>query len=75
MSKPNLKPPKDFEDAMSELERIVADMEEGKISLEESLARFERGSFLIEHCRKVLSTAEEKIELLTKAAPAKADEA
>lgn len=74
MSKSNQKPPKDFEEAMSELERIVADMEGGKTSLEESLARFERGSFLIDHCRKVLATAEEKIESLTKAAPTKADE-
>jgi exodeoxyribonuclease VII small subunit len=61
------KPPKDFEDAMSELDRIVADMEEGKTTLEESLAKFERGSFLIEHCRKVLSQAEQKIEMLTTA--------
>ena len=66
MSKSTQKPPKDFEDAVTELDRIVADMEEGKTTLEESLAKFERGSFLIEHCRKVLSQAEQKIELLTK---------
>ncbi|HRK30097.1 MAG TPA: exodeoxyribonuclease VII small subunit [Tepidisphaeraceae bacterium] len=66
MSKSHNKPPKDFEEAMAELDRIVADMEEGKTSLEESLVRFERGSFLIEHCRKVLSQAEQKIEVLTR---------
>jgi len=66
MSKSSQKPPKDFEDAVTELDRIVVDMEEGKTTLEESLAKFERGSFLIEHCRKVLAAAEQKIELLTK---------
>ncbi|MDW8263662.1 MAG: exodeoxyribonuclease VII small subunit [Phycisphaerales bacterium] len=75
MSKPSQKPPKDFEGAMAELEQIVGDMESGRISLEESLEKFERGSFLIEHCRKVLATAEQKIEMLSRPlAPAPAEE-
>lgn len=66
MSKATNKPPKDFEDAMVELEQIVADMEAGRTTLEESLTRFERGTFLIDHCRKLLSAAEKRIEELTK---------
>lgn len=62
------KAPKDFEEAVAELEQIVSDMESGRITLEDSLAKFERGSFLIEHCRKVLGAAEQKIETLTRAA-------
>jgi len=72
MSKSAAKTPKDFEEAMAELEQIVADMEAGRITLEESLVRFERGTFLIDHCRKVLSAAEKKIEQLTKPADASA---
>ena len=68
MSKPQAKPPKDFEQAMTELEQIVHDMEAGKTTLEESLLKFERGTFLIEHCRKLLTSAEKKIEELTRAA-------
>ena len=36
-----------FEDALAELQRIVADLENGSVGLEESLARFERGVTLL----------------------------
>src|ERR1700722_18005758 len=68
MAKKNLSPPKSFEDALSELEQILADMEGGQVALEESLGKYERGSFLIRHCRGVLSTAEKQIEVLSKTA-------
>jgi len=67
MAKKNQTPPKSFEEALSELERILADIEAGEIGLEESLAKYERGNFLIQHCRVVLGTAEKQIELLSKA--------
>jgi exodeoxyribonuclease VII small subunit len=66
MSKSSHKPPKDFEEAMTELERIVADMEAGRTTLEDSLLKFERGSFLLEHCRKLLGAAEKKIASLSR---------
>ena len=50
------------------MEQIVADMEGGQVGLEESLVRYERGNFLIQHCRGVLNTAEKQIEMLSKAA-------
>jgi exodeoxyribonuclease VII small subunit len=66
MAKKNQTLPKSFEDALSELEQILADIEGGGIGLEESLAKYERGNFLIQHCRGVLQSAEKQIELLNK---------
>ena len=58
--------PKSFEEALAELEHILADIEGGQIGLEESISRYERGSFLIRHCRDVLNSAEKQIEILSK---------
>jgi exodeoxyribonuclease VII small subunit len=60
--------PKTFEDALQELEQILTDIEGGQVGLEESLVKYERGTFLIQHCRGVLSTAEKQIEILGKSA-------
>ena len=67
-SKRNLSPPKTFEEALAELEQILAEIEGGELGLEESLLRYERGNFLIQHCRGVLNTAEKQIELLSRGA-------
>ena len=66
MAKKNLQPPKSFEDAIEELEKILTEIESGNVGLEESLARYERGTFLIQHCRTVLTQAEKQIEQITK---------
>ena len=58
--------PKSFEEAIGELERILSEMEGGQVGLEESLTKYERGTFLIQHCRGVLGAAEKQIELLSK---------
>lgn len=68
MARKNQTPPKSFEDALQELEQILSDIEGGQVGLEESLVKYERGTFLIQHCRGVLSTAEKQIELLSKTA-------
>ena len=68
MAKKNLTPPKSFEEALRELETILAEIESGDVGLEESLTKYERGNFLIQHCRGVLNGAEKQIELLSKAA-------
>ena len=60
--------PKSFEEALQELEQILADIEGGELGLEDSLAKYERGNFLIHHCRGVLGQAEKQIELLSKSA-------
>ena len=64
--KANQTPPKSFEDALRELEQILSEIESGNVGLEESLAKYERGNFLIHHCRGVLNGAEKQIELLSK---------
>ena len=67
MAKKNQTPPKNFEEALGELEEILSQIESGQCGLEESLVKYERGTFLIQHCRSVLNVAEQQIEMLTKA--------
>jgi exodeoxyribonuclease VII small subunit len=68
MARKNQTPPKTFEEALVELEQILSSIEGGEVGLEESLNRYERGSFLIQHCRGVLNAAEKQIEVLSKSA-------
>jgi exodeoxyribonuclease VII small subunit len=68
MSKKPQSQPRNFEEALAELEQILSEIESGQTGLEQSLIKYERGSFLIQHCRAVLSKAEKQIELLSKAA-------
>lgn len=70
MAKTKQTQPKNFEDAVGELEKILADMERGDVPLEESLTRYERGNYLLQFCRQVLGKAEQQIEELTKTADA-----
>ena len=51
-----------FEDAMKELETIVARLEKGDISLEDSIAAYERGELLKKRCEELLNQAEARIE-------------
>ena len=67
MAKRNQTAPKTFEEALQELEQILAEIESGEMGLEDSLVKYERGNFLIQHCRLVLTSAEKQIELLSKA--------
>lgn len=53
-----------FEAALAELESIVQNMESGKLSLEESLAAYQRGATLLKHCQAALAAAEQKIQVL-----------
>ena len=54
-----------FEESLAELERIVRDLEDGAIGLEEALARYEQGVALIKKCYAQLLQAEQRILLLT----------
>jgi exodeoxyribonuclease VII small subunit len=54
-----------FEEAVAELEKIVAAIESGQIGLEESLARYEQGMELVKKCRLILDRAEKRIDLLS----------
>ena len=53
-----------FEDAIQQLEHIVASLEAGDLSLEDSLTSFEKGIKLTHDCQKQLNEAEQKIALL-----------
>ncbi|MCK5888565.1 MAG: exodeoxyribonuclease VII small subunit [Methylococcales bacterium] len=53
-----------FEDSLEELEQLVSKMEEGDLSLEESLKSFERGIKLTGTCQKALDSAEQKVQIL-----------
>lgn len=53
-----------FEQALAELEQIVRDLEDGTTTLEESLARYERGVGLLKGCYAQLRAAEQKIAML-----------
>jgi exodeoxyribonuclease VII small subunit len=66
MARKNHTPPKNFEDAVSELEEILASIEGGELGLEETLLKYERGNFLVQHCREVLNAAEKQIEMISK---------
>ena len=50
-----------FEDALSEVERIVRELEDGSTGLEQSLAGYEAGIALLKHCYAKLRDAEQRI--------------
>jgi exodeoxyribonuclease VII small subunit len=51
-----------FERALKELEGIVTRLERGDVELEESIAIYERGEALRDHCDRLLRQAEAKVE-------------
>jgi len=53
-----------FEAALAELEQVVADMEGGKLPLEESLAAYQRGAELLRQCRSRLDDAQQQVRIL-----------
>jgi exodeoxyribonuclease VII small subunit len=56
-------PPR-FEEALAEIESILRELEDGATSLEDSLARYERGVGLLRQCYAQLRDAEQKVKLL-----------
>ena len=54
-----------FEAAMAELERVVSQLEAGQVPLEDSIALYERGAKLKEHCEARLKAAEARVEAIT----------
>ena len=76
----DVSPPKDFETALGELERIVASMEGQQLPLAESLAAYKRGAELVAFCQSALKDAQQQIEILERGvrktfAPNDADDA
>jgi exodeoxyribonuclease VII small subunit len=54
-----------FEAALTELEKIVRQLEEGKSSLEDAIGAYERGAKLKEHCERKLSEAKARVEKIS----------
>ena len=54
-----------FEQALAELEKIVAALESGKAGLEDSITQYERGVALRQHCESKLKDAQLRVEKLT----------
>ena len=54
----------DFEQALEDLEALVSSMEEGELSLEDSLQAFEIGIKLTRECQAALKQAEQKVQVL-----------
>lgn len=56
--------PARFDEALGELEKLVETLEQGDLSLEDSLAHFERGIGLARECRESLQSAEQQVQML-----------
>jgi exodeoxyribonuclease VII small subunit len=57
-------PPSSFEEAMSELEQLVAQMEAGELPLEASVAAYKRGSELVKYCAAQLDKVDSQVKVL-----------
>jgi len=55
-----------FEDALSELEKIVKELEEGKVELDGAIEKYERGAALKRHCEAKLAEAQARIDKIKK---------
>lgn len=53
-----------FENALTRLEQITEELEDGDLSLEKSLKKFDEGISLVEYCNDTLTDAKAKVELL-----------
>lgn len=54
----------DFEQALTALEALVERMEDGEMSLEESLSAFEQGVWLTQECQRALTEAQLRVQVL-----------
>ena len=57
-------PPKTFESALEELEKLVADLEAGKLPLADSLAAYKRGAELLKYAQGELALVEQQVKVL-----------
>ena len=54
-----------LEQSLAEITALVDKMEQGELTLEQSLQDFERGVTLVKHCQKLLKEAELRVEILS----------
>lgn len=56
-----------FDERLARLEQIVAELEQGKVGLEDAIARYQEGTELIRGCRELLDRFQKRVEELTEA--------
>ncbi len=61
---PAIDPQLRYEEALKELEKLVSEMESGKLSLEETLSAYQRGTALLKHCQGVLAQVEQQVKFI-----------
>lgn len=64
MTKPKTQKPQSFEQALAEIESIVAAMEAGQLPLEQALAAYKRGAELLQYCQAQLQEAQQQVKVL-----------
>lgn len=64
MTKPKTQKPQSFEQALAEIESIVAAMEAGQLPLEQALAAYKRGAELLQYCQAQLLDAQQQVKVL-----------
>lgn len=64
---PNFEATPSFEEAIAELESIVAQMESGNLPLDQSIKAYKRGAELLQSCQQSLADAEQQVRILTEA--------
>jgi len=57
-----------FEEQMTRLDAIAGELESGELGLEKAIARYEEGVKCYRECHRILSSAEKKVEMLTRTA-------
>ena len=62
---PSIEDLPDFESSLKELEELVEKLEDGGLSLQDSLKQFERGVSLSRHCHSMLESARQTVSVLT----------
>ena len=62
--RPAEREPASYEQALSELERIVQAMEAGQLGLDDMLAAYKRGNALLKYCRDKLQAVERQVQVL-----------
>lgn len=55
-----------FEAALAELQQLVTSLETGQVTLQDALARYERGVGLVAHCQSLLNAAHQRIEIVVR---------
>ena len=64
MATTKIKQPANFEDAMRELDALVSGMDGGELALEQALAAYQRGAYLVKFCQAQLQAVQEQIKIV-----------